>query len=57
MIRTWNLHVKFLGNQGIKAERTNPYSSEQDGVNQRFNYTALDAIKTMLKGSGLSDGF
>lgn len=48
---------KFLEDQGIKAERTNTYSPEMDGVSEKFNCTALDGIKTMLKDSGLSDGF
>ncbi|GBM43057.1 Retrovirus-related Pol polyprotein from transposon TNT 1-94, partial [Araneus ventricosus] len=42
---------------GIKAERTNVYSSQQNGVAERYNYTAVDAIKVMLNSSGLSKGF
>ncbi|GBM24294.1 Retrovirus-related Pol polyprotein from transposon TNT 1-94 [Araneus ventricosus] len=48
---------KFLEDQGIHAERTNVYSPEQNGVSERFNYTAMDAIKAMLKDSGLGNGF
>ncbi|GBM39914.1 hypothetical protein AVEN_250233-1 [Araneus ventricosus] len=48
---------KFLEEQGIHAERTNVYSPEQNGVSERFNYTAMDAIKAMLKDSGLINGF
>ncbi|GBM83683.1 Retrovirus-related Pol polyprotein from transposon TNT 1-94 [Araneus ventricosus] len=42
---------------GIKAERTNVYSPQQNGVAERYNYTAVDAIKVMLNSSGLSKGF
>ncbi|GBM16763.1 Copia protein [Araneus ventricosus] len=48
---------KFLEDQGIHAERTNVYSPEQNGVSERFNYTAMDAVKAMLKDSGLGNGF
>ncbi|GBN95599.1 Retrovirus-related Pol polyprotein from transposon TNT 1-94 [Araneus ventricosus] len=44
-------------NNGIKAERTNVYSPQQNGVAERCNYTAVDAIKVMLNSSGLSKGF
>lgn len=48
---------KFLEKQGIKAERTNTYTPEQNGVSERFNYTALDAIKALLAASKLSQRF
>ena len=43
--------------QGIKAERTNAYAPEQNGISERFNYTAVDGIKVLLRDSGLSEGF
>lgn len=48
---------KFLEDQGIKAERTNIYSPEQNGVSERYNLTAMDAVKAMLNDAGLSNGF
>lgn len=48
---------KFLEDQGIRAERTNTYTPEQNGVAERYNYTALDGIKVLLKSSGLDDKF
>lgn len=43
--------------QGMRHERTNVYTPEQNGTAERFNYTAVDGIKVLLKDSGLSDGF
>ncbi|GFT66981.1 retrovirus-related Pol polyprotein from transposon TNT 1-94 [Trichonephila clavipes] len=36
---------------GIKHEVTNSYTPEMNGVAERFNLTALDGIKTLLKSS------
>ncbi|GBM98676.1 Copia protein [Araneus ventricosus] len=47
----------YLDDLGIKAERTNVYSPQQNGVAERYNYTAVDAIKVMLNSNGLSKGF
>lgn len=44
----------YLEEKGIKAERTNAYSPEMNGVAERYNYTALDGVKTMLEDSGLA---
>ncbi|GBN94932.1 Retrovirus-related Pol polyprotein from transposon TNT 1-94 [Araneus ventricosus] len=52
-----NEFQNFLDNQGIRAERTNEYTPEQNGVSERFNYTALDAVKCLLKDSNLRNGF
>ncbi|GBM86531.1 Copia protein [Araneus ventricosus] len=52
-----NEFQKFLDNQGIRAERTNEYTPEQNGVSERFNYTALDAVKCLLKDSNRRNGF
>ncbi|GFW12953.1 retrovirus-related Pol polyprotein from transposon TNT 1-94 [Trichonephila clavipes] len=38
----------FLDSQGIEMERTNTYSPEMNCVSERFNYTALDALRAML---------
>jgi hypothetical protein len=44
----------YFEENGIKAERTNTYSPEMNGVAERYNYTALDGVKTMLEDSGLA---
>ncbi|GBL70260.1 Retrovirus-related Pol polyprotein from transposon TNT 1-94 [Araneus ventricosus] len=46
---------KFLEDQGIHAERANVYSPEQNGVSEPFNYTAMDAVKAMLKDRGIGN--
>ncbi|GFW57399.1 hypothetical protein TNCV_543121 [Trichonephila clavipes] len=43
--------------QGIEMERANTYSPEMNGVSERFNSTALDPIRAMLRSSGLSNKF
>lgn len=48
---------KFLEEQGIKHERTNIYTPEENGTSERLNYTAMDAVKTMLNDSGLGNHF
>jgi hypothetical protein len=53
-------HSKFneyLLGLGIKAERTNIYSPEQNGVSERYNYTALDGVKALIHSSGLKNSF
>ncbi|GBO02669.1 Retrovirus-related Pol polyprotein from transposon TNT 1-94 [Araneus ventricosus] len=47
----------FLEQQGINHEKTNPYTPEQNGVAERFNLTALDGVKTLLKSSGVAQKF
>ncbi|GFT18661.1 retrovirus-related Pol polyprotein from transposon TNT 1-94 [Trichonephila clavipes] len=41
----------FLTELGIKHEVTNSYTPEMNGIAERFNLTALDGIKTLLKSS------
>lgn len=52
-----NEFKKYLEDQGIVAERTNDYTPQQNGVSERFNYTALDAVKALLSSSNLGNGF
>lgn len=52
-----NEFQEYLDREGIKAERTNTYSPEQNGLSERFNLTALNAIRTMLNESGLPENF
>ncbi|GFV60070.1 retrovirus-related Pol polyprotein from transposon TNT 1-94 [Trichonephila clavipes] len=42
---------------GIKHEVTNSYTPEMNGVAERFNLTALDGIKTLLKSSEVPISF
>ncbi|GBL74326.1 Retrovirus-related Pol polyprotein from transposon TNT 1-94 [Araneus ventricosus] len=50
----------FVGSkeqQGINHEKTNSYTPEQNGVAERYNLTALDGVKTLLKSSGVAQKF
>ncbi|GFV36478.1 retrovirus-related Pol polyprotein from transposon TNT 1-94 [Trichonephila clavipes] len=47
----------FLTELGIKHEVTNSYTPEMNGVSERFNLTALDGIKTLLKSSEVPHKF
>ncbi|GFX45238.1 retrovirus-related Pol polyprotein from transposon TNT 1-94 [Trichonephila clavipes] len=47
----------FLTELGIKHEVTNSYTPEMNGVSERFNLTALDGIKTLLKSSEVPHRF
>ncbi|GFW33607.1 copia protein [Trichonephila clavipes] len=47
----------FLTELGIKHEVTNSYMPEVNGVTERFNLTALDGIKTLLKSSEVPHKF
>ncbi|GBO14566.1 Retrovirus-related Pol polyprotein from transposon TNT 1-94 [Araneus ventricosus] len=47
----------FCDELGIKHERTNTYTPQQNGVSERFNYTAVDGINVLLKDSGLGQDF
>ncbi|GFT82710.1 retrovirus-related Pol polyprotein from transposon TNT 1-94 [Trichonephila clavipes] len=48
---------KHLNELGIKFERTNTYTHEQNGVSERFNVTAMDCVKAMLNTSGIEKCF
>ncbi|GFU50324.1 retrovirus-related Pol polyprotein from transposon TNT 1-94 [Trichonephila clavipes] len=47
----------FLTELGIKHEVTNSFTPEMNGVAERFNLTALDGIKTLLKSSEVPHKF
>ncbi|GFX31274.1 retrovirus-related Pol polyprotein from transposon TNT 1-94 [Trichonephila clavipes] len=47
----------FLTELGIKHEITNSYTPEMNGVAERFNLTALDGIKILLKSSEVPHKF
>ncbi|GFT54374.1 retrovirus-related Pol polyprotein from transposon TNT 1-94 [Trichonephila clavipes] len=47
----------FLTELGIKHEVTNSNTPEMNGVAERFNLTALDGIKTLLKSSEVPHKF
>ena len=46
-----------LSRLGIRTERTNVYSPEQNGVAERLNRTLLDSVRTILISSKLSAGW
>ncbi|GBN31024.1 Retrovirus-related Pol polyprotein from transposon TNT 1-94 [Araneus ventricosus] len=43
--------------QGINHEKTNPCTPEQNGVAERYNSTALDGVKTLLKSNAVAQRF
>ncbi|GBO09333.1 Retrovirus-related Pol polyprotein from transposon TNT 1-94 [Araneus ventricosus] len=47
----------LLEEQGIQVESINTYTPEQNGVAERYNYTAMDCVKAMLNDSGLGNHF
>lgn len=47
----------FLSDQGIKHERTNVYTPQQNGLAEVFKLIALDGVKAMLNSSGLDNKF
>ncbi|GBN81503.1 hypothetical protein AVEN_39289-1 [Araneus ventricosus] len=55
MIRS--LPAEFLDQLGIRHEKTNPYSPKMNSVAKRFNLTALDGVKALLKSSGMYQKF
>ncbi|GFY21321.1 retrovirus-related Pol polyprotein from transposon TNT 1-94 [Trichonephila clavipes] len=48
---------KYLNELGIRCERTNTYTPEQNGVSERFNLTAMNCVKSMLNTSGIEKCF
>ena len=52
-----NEFVIFFRQRGILHEFTAPQSLEQNGIAERMNRTIQERAATMLKHSGLSDGF
>ncbi|GAQ93484.1 hypothetical protein KFL_015700010 [Klebsormidium nitens] len=50
----WNSEVtEFCARKGIIHQKTNPYSSPENGVAERLNRTLLDKVRAMLSESGL----
>ncbi|GBL88994.1 hypothetical protein AVEN_255155-1 [Araneus ventricosus] len=47
----------FLEQQGINHQKINTYTPEQNGVAERYNLTAIDGIKALLKSSGAAQKF
>lgn len=47
----------YLRKNGIKHERTVPYTPQQNGVSERKNRTIMDCVRTMLLDSGLAQKF
>uniref|UniRef100_A0A6V7M0T8 Integrase catalytic domain-containing protein n=1 Tax=Bracon brevicornis TaxID=1563983 RepID=A0A6V7M0T8_9HYME len=49
--------MQFLAKQGVKVQRTAPYTPEQNGVAERKNRTLVEATRTMLIDAGLADQY
>ncbi|KFM82814.1 Retrovirus-related Pol polyprotein from transposon TNT 1-94, partial [Stegodyphus mimosarum] len=45
--------VKLTDDAGIKLRITMPYTPEQNGLVERENHTIMNAVRTMIKDSGL----
>ncbi|XP_055307486.1 uncharacterized protein LOC129571695 [Sitodiplosis mosellana] len=48
-------HARYYN--GIKHEKTSPYSPQQNGLAERMNRTIMDKVRCMLIDSGLSKQF
>lgn len=48
---------EYFKDLGIKFEKTNPYTPEQNGVVERLNYTIMDGVKAQLEESGMDKSF
>ena len=48
---------EYLEEHGIRAERTAPYTPEQNGIAERMNRTLMEMVRTLLKQSGLDERF
>lgn len=52
----WNGEVKeFCAKTGIFHQKTNPYSSQENGVAEKLNRTLMDKVRVMLSESNLED--
>ena len=49
--------IAYLANNGIIKETTAPYSSQQNGVSERCNWTVVDPARSMLKAAGMPNIF
>jgi transposase InsO family protein len=47
----------FLDEEGIKHEFSAPYTTQQNGVAERINYTLIEMARTMLDEYKTSDQF
>ncbi|GFW22744.1 copia protein [Trichonephila clavipes] len=47
----------FFVERGIKHEKTNIYTPQQNGVSERLNRTVIDGARTVLSESGLDKSF
>ncbi len=45
--------IKVLNMNGIKHERSSPYSTWQNGIAERYNRTVLNLVRAMLDGKYL----
>ena len=48
---------KYATSRGIKVTRAAPYNPEANGIAERMNRTLIEAVRTMLAQSGLSQKF
>jgi transposase InsO family protein len=54
----WNQEMQsFCASNGIVHQKTNPYSSQENGVAERLNRTLMEKARAMLQGSSQSDEY
>jgi transposase InsO family protein len=54
----WNKDMAdFCAQKGIVLQKTNPYSSQENGVAERLNRTLVERARAMLESSGLGKEF
>jgi transposase InsO family protein len=54
----WSKEMQsYCASKGIVHQKTNPYSSQENGVAERLNRTLMEKARAMLQGSSLSDKY
>ena len=49
--------TQYLGQKGIEAQVTTPYTPQSNGVTERANRTIMQRVRSMISWAGLPDSF
>jgi transposase InsO family protein len=47
----------YLESKGIKHEKTNAYTPQENGISKRMNHTLVESARAMLNDSRLPDSY